>query len=173
MSSRNIIAALLLPLGLAACGFQPIAAVPEGVGEQDVVIADLSVNAEDRRFAYRLRKEILRFAAIDPAAPQSLRLTTTVKVEGLAIQPNDTITRRNITADTRYVLTEPPAPGETEPKQLKGRATAITAVNATSSQFSTNVSEREAMERLAIETAQRVVTFLRLNRPKADGGQGS
>lgn len=165
MSLRNRVAALLLPLALAACGFSPIAAVPTSVGEQDLVLSDIDVVAADRRFAYRLRKELMRSVEIDPTAPQSLKLTTSIDVVGLAIQQNDTITRRNITAQTDYALVIAAEPGATEPPEpIRGDTSAITAVNATAAQFSTNVSEREAIERLAVETARRIVTFLRVNR---------
>lgn len=166
MSLRNIIVALLVPVALAGCGFEPIAAIPSGIGEKDVVISDLDIASSDRRFAYRLRKEILRSVRIDAAAEQSLRLTSTIEREGLAIQQNDTITRQNIIAKTKFALAKKPAAGETEPPApVQGDTTAITAVNATASQFSTRVSDREAVERLAVETARRIVTFLRVNRP--------
>ena len=169
---RMLLAALLLPAALAGCGFQPIAASSSTFGEQDLVLAQLDVNSSDSRFAYRLKKEMLRSIAIDPSATQSLSLSATISRAGLAIEQNDTITRRNVTATTSYALAskKDQSVGGSSVSAKTGSTTVTTAVNTSTSQYSASVSDREAVERLAKETAIRMVTFLRVNRDeRADG----
>lgn len=176
MSLRNFLAALLLPACLAGCGFTPIAATPGGgaFGEQDLTLSQLDIGSSDSRFRFHLRQELLRSIVIDPAAAQSLQLSTDIDNEGLAIEQDDEITRLNVIAETTYVLRERPRDPEADPPApLTGETRAVTAVNTTASQFAAGVSQREAVERLAVETALRIVTLLRVNRPDRDGGQGS
>ena len=171
-SWRNLLAAALLPAALAGCGFEPIAAVPTSFGEQDLTLSSLNVSASDSRFAYRVRKEMLRSIEIDPTASQSLSVSTQITKTGLAIEQNDTVTRQNVTARTNYKLsTARPAGVEGDPTIIAGETRAVTAVNTTTSQFSASVSEREANERLSVETARRLITFLRVNRPSAVNGR--
>lgn len=183
MSWRNFLAALLLPASLAGCGFEPIAATPSGgaIGEQDLALTQLTIDSPDPRFSYRLRQEMLRSVAITPDAAQSMKLVTTIDREGLAIEQDDAVTRLNVVAKTVYTLRDAPdivsadVDGviERETPPLVGSTRAVTAVNTTASQFSAGVSNRDAVDRLAVETALRMVTLLRVNRPDADGRQGS
>ena len=170
--ARLGVVACLLPAFLAGCGFQPIAASSSSFGEQDIVLAQLEVSSSDPRFAYRLKKEMLRSVAIDPSASHAFSLNTRIERAGLAIEQNDTITRENVTARTAYALaSREQRAGQDRASAVTGSTTVTTAVNKTSSQFSTTVSDREAVERLAKETAQRMLTFLRVNRANGvDGG---
>lgn len=171
-SWRQWLAVILLPASVAACGFQPIAAVPTSFGERDLTLSALDVSSNDKRFAYRLRKEMLRSIEIDPAAPQRLTISGTIQRSGLAIEQNDTITRQNVTADSVYTLsTEPPQGVQKDPTVFRGETSAVTAINTTASQFSTSVTDREAVERLSIETSRRMITFLRVNRPDTVNGR--
>ncbi|MEL6980394.1 MAG: hypothetical protein AAGM38_17195 [Pseudomonadota bacterium] len=180
MSSRNIIAAALLPIMLSGCGFEPIAATKTGaVGEQDLSLSQLSIDSDDERFSYRVRQELLRSISIDPEADQTLRVSSKIDREGLAIEQDDAVTRLNLIARTEYALREaapePDADGVVSeaPPPLLGSTRVVTAVNTTASQFAATVSRREAVERLASETALRIITFLRVNRSNEDGDERS
>lgn len=162
---KGAVAAALLPAMLAGCGFEPIAASTSAIGEKDLVLAQVNVQSSDSRFAYRLKKEILRSVAIDSNATQAFTVSTAITRAGLAIEQNDTVTRRNVTADTSYALASTDrVAGEHQASVISGDTSVTTAVNTTASQYSASVSEREAIERLAKETARRLLTFLRVNR---------
>lgn len=174
-SWRKAFAAALLPLGLilslAGCGFQPIAASSSAIGQEDLVLADLQVTSDDSRFAYRVKKEMLRSIQIDPAASYRFLVNGQIERTGLAIEQNDTVTRQNVAARTTYSLArrETGKPQSPEP-EIKGETRVTTAVNTTASQYSASVSDREAVERLAKETARRLITFLRVNKVEAPYG---
>ena len=165
---RGVIAmALTGAVALSGCGFEPIAAAPTAFGEKDVVLSSINVTANNARFRYRVRQELLKSVTIDPAAEQSLNVRSRISTAGLAITQADTITRRNITASTGYTLrTASDRENAPEPVTVSGNTSATTAVNTTSSPFSAEVATEEAVERLALETARRVLIVLRVNRPE-------
>lgn len=163
MSSRSIFACLAAAMLLTGCGFEPIAAPTSTTTETaQVRLAAIDVriarSGENGRFEYVLRQELKRSLAIDSTSDDRLAMSIAIDREGLAIQQNDTVTRFNLTATMDYSLAD--ANGA---ELLGGKTVSITALNATASQFSTSVAERDAMRRLAADLAARIVTLLRLH----------
>lgn len=151
-------------LSLAGCGFEPIAApVNPSAGDEASAIRlrDVSIGAEDSRFEFQVRRGVDRQVILDDGAPATLRCDTRFIKQDLAIEQNDTVTRRNLIAETTYRLIGPT--GETI---RDGKFRTITAVNATTELYATQVSRDEAMSRLAEETARRLVTLLRIENQK-------
>ncbi|MEO1330469.1 MAG: LPS assembly lipoprotein LptE [Pseudomonadota bacterium] len=163
MSSPNVrrsaICLLAATLLISGCGFKPIAA-DDGPGAlaKKPSINRLSVESEDPRFVYHLRRRISQSVNIGIVGAPNLRAATSISRTGLAISSDDSITRVTLRTATRYRL-------ETSEKAeiTAGIAQSTTSLNATTSQFATEISERDAVRRLADETADRLVNIIRLH----------
>lgn len=161
MSSLKFSAvALLAALTLSACGFQPIAKPLQDNGETKIKFKSILVSSENRQLAYRTEQELLKYLSNDARADQTLTLRIDVETNALAIDQDDAITRRNITAIGAYIITRP----GTSP--LRGIAQSTTAVNTTTDQFSTTISTRDAEARLGRDLGQRIVRILRIDMTK-------
>lgn len=172
MSLRNVAVALATVTVLTGCGFEPIAAVPTTVGEQDLKVSSLSISSSSREYDYRLRRELLKSIEIDESVGSSLSLMSAISSDGLAIEQDDTVTRQNFSVITSYSLSFDPIDPEdpdSAPPSVEGTTRAVTSANTTDSVFASDVASDEARNRLAIETARRIVTILRLNRLRGDG----
>lgn len=164
MSLRNCVLALAGVLSLAACGFEPIAAPTRpSVGDENAAIRlrNVSIEIDSKRFHYNLQRELGRGIEFDAASPVRLVGKTELVQQGLAIEQNDTVTRLNLTATTTYSLIGP----QGDPIRT-GTIRTITAVNATTELYATQVSRQEAEKRLAIETARRLISVLRVENAK-------
>ncbi|MCI4662625.1 MAG: LPS assembly lipoprotein LptE [Neomegalonema sp.] len=149
-------------LGLAAlssgCGFSPIARQQAG---SPIAFRSIDITTNNERLAYHLRRALAKAIRLSDQAPNTLLLRPVLVKEGLAIQQDDTISRFNLQLVTGFdvvVAAEPSAPS----KQT-GTVTSITALNATSSQFTTSTAERDAVRRLADDNARRILRQLQLN----------
>ena len=152
-----------LQLAISGCGFEPVAA-PNAMttANAEIPLKDISIEinarSDEKRFEYLLEQELGRSVSLIGTAQNKLKLNVSIVREGLAIAQNDTVTRYNLTATTKYVLQ--PDEGDA---LLQGETVSITALNATASQFTTSVSEREALKRLANDIARRISTLLRVH----------
>lgn len=148
---------------VAGCGFQPLARIDSlTTSNGRIRLADIvyrvDLAREASRFRYYLDREIAKSIDISPESNDTLDLRIDIEREGLAIEQDDSITRLNLTATVQYQLKN--SSGE---EVFSGQTVSISALNATSSQFTTSIAERNALERLATDVSQRVVTVLRLN----------
>lgn len=168
---RSVTGLMIVAHLTIACGFKPIAA-PTASTNQDALLrlrdiaVSVRIDSDAERFEYLMRQELRRFVSTDPSAAERLVLFADIDREGLAIEQNDAVTRFNLTATLDYSLLE-----ETGVELLGGTTVSITALNATASQFSTNVSEREALRRIAGDLTNRIVTILRLHYADAARAQ--
>lgn len=165
MSLHKAAFALAGALLLSGCGFEPIAApVNPSAGQEEAAVRlrTLDVKSENKRFTYHMRRSLNRRVVVDETAPVRLLGDTDIIEQGLAIEQNDTVTRLNLTARTRYRLVgaqgDPISQGEIE---------TVTAVNATTDLYATQVSREEAIRRLAEETARRLISVLLVENAKA------
>ncbi len=164
MSLRNFVLAFGAVTMLAGCGFEPIAAPTRpSAGNEDAAIRlrNAGISVDNKRFAYHLRRELGRSIIFDAASPIRLVGETTINQQGLAIEQNDTVTRLNLTAITTYQLIGPLG----DPIRT-GTIRTITAVNATTELYATQVSRDEAEKRLAVETARRLISVLQVENAK-------
>lgn len=164
MSSPNRRRSLLLGaaglcLAVVGCGFVPIAAT-EGFGDAATrpKLSSLRVNSPETRFEYYLRRRVLQFVDVGVAGAPSLETRTTLNRTGLAIDSDDAITRFTIRTETAYRLNDSDRKAITS-----GVASSATSLNATANQFTTEISERDALRRIAEDTADRLVNVLRLH----------
>lgn len=175
--------ALAATLVLAGCGFEPIAA-PNGAGlvttaDQVIAFGRVSIGfrggrADTERFAYRLRRALDAEARLDSPGQPDLRVLVTLGRRNLAISSDDDITRRNFNARATFEFTDPAASADEETDAaltaeekleailLSGSVESTSAVNTTSDLFSTEVAEREALDRLAEDLARQIITRARL-----------
>lgn len=161
MSLRNL-TILALAIILSACGFTPIAAPTLGTDSRArIELSDLTITVESQRdserFRYLITRALQDTTRLTDESSLDLKLHIRLSREGLAIEQNDTVTRLNYTAEIDYSLSDNFAV-----EVLAGSAVSITALNATASQFSTSVSERDALNRLATDISNRISLILRL-----------
>lgn len=161
MSLRNlaVIAAMIV---LTSCGFHPIAAPTLGTDSRArLEVSDLTItvdtNRDAERFRYLITRALQDSTRLTDESSLDLKLHVRLKRDGLAIEQNDTVTRLNYTAEVDYSLSD-----EFSVEVLAGSTVSITALNATASQFSTSVSERDALNRLAKDISNRISLILRL-----------
>ena len=164
----NLSGAAILLISLCACGFQPVAA-PNSMttANAEIPLKDVAIKItarnDEERFQYLLEQELGRSVSITNNASNRLILDVVIEREGLAIAQNDTVTRFNLTATSDYKLQS--SDGEAV---MEGETVSITALNATASQFTTSVSERDALKRLATDVARRISTILRVHYSRAN-----
>lgn len=158
MSWLKPIVALLSAALVAACGFVPIAATNGAAGaEGPLVVRDISIVADDERFAYQLRRDLEKYVTVDPAARYSLSVKSKIETSGLAITTEDEITRINYESLATYELV-----GIADDPSYRGETRSVAAVNATTDTFATEASARAAVGKLATATSQKLITALRV-----------
>lgn len=161
MSLRNWIktaAVIVVATTVTACGFKPIAATNDSSTiAQRPALADLKVESGDPRFTYHFRRRVLQSVDIGVPGKPSLVTNTSIQRIGLAISSDDSITRLTLRTTTKYRLK-----GLSDSELTSGTAHSATSLNATASQFTTEVSQRDAIKRVAEDTADRMVNTIRL-----------
>lgn len=137
---------------LTACGFQPIAAVDRPDLAPQKLFRSIAVSTNIDRLTYHVRNQMRLY--IDEANSEYPALTVQVVLvrEGLAIEQDDSITRIKLTTTTRFTTSN--SEGTVE---LQGVFETVTGLNATDSQFTTSISEREAYRRLATDIVRQLV----------------
>lgn len=157
---RSAAAAVLFG-GLAACGFEPIAASRGGPGLDGArpQLSNLIVRGENSRFIYFLRRRLIEAVDLGVVGAPRLSADVTITSTGLAITEADAVTRLSFRAETTYRLDQPS--GEGAPITT-GRAVSVTFSNATATQFTTEINRRDAERRMAEDIADRLINILRL-----------
>lgn len=148
--SRFLLLLTLLPL--AACGFQPAygtrGAVPELFGRVQIQ-APTDKNAFD--LVERLENRLGR-----PQAPNlNLRYSIDTQEFGLAITPENAITRYNVTGNIRFSLAD-----QAGDVLADGLVTSFTSYSASGTTVSTTAARQDAYERLMSLLADQMVTRL-------------
>ncbi|MBD3665668.1 LPS assembly lipoprotein LptE [Sulfitobacter aestuariivivens] len=145
--------ALLAPLALAACGFQPVYG-PGGSGAalRNRVLVDAPEDRESFLLVRELEERLGRAAV--PAYGLSLTIATTQ--EGLAIDPEGNTRRFNLLGAVDYALSDL-ATGQVV---TSGRVENFTGYSATGTTVATLAAEEDAQERLMNILADQIVTRL-------------
>lgn len=162
-------AALLLPLMLAACGLQPMYA-GGGSGELARGLASVDISPIEGRAGWLVRNALVdRLAAGSPPQAPDYRLDVRLddKLEGFALLSDDTIGRERRTLRARYQLVEL-ASGKIV---LDASAASDAGIDVVASDYATIAAERTALENLATDVANRIVTSVALELRGADAPQ--
>lgn len=157
---------MISALALSGCGFRPLYAQAEdgtGLGDRlaAVEIGEIP-GPQGREFRVALNSQM--YPAGRPASAVTryvLNVRLKVDREGLAIQPDASITRYDYNLTGRYRLVDM----ETGKVAHRGIATAKTAYNVVDSQFATLSARRDAEDRairsLSEEIRMRIALFLK------------
>lgn len=153
-------AALALPMSLGACGLQPMYA---GGGDGAVAqgLAAVAVPPIEGRAGWLVRNSLvdrLGSSGAESAARYRLDVVLDDQLEGLGLLTDDTIGRERRTLRARYQLVDT-ASGEI---LLDATAGSDAGIDVVSSEFATLAAEQTALENLAREVADRIVTQLAL-----------
>ena len=154
---------LLSCLALPACGLQPMYA---GGGSGDVArgLAAVEVPAIEGQAGWLVRNALNdRLGAAGSASPQyRLDVRLDDQLEGLGVLRDDTISRERRTLRARYQLIDL-ASGEI---LLDATAGSDAGIDVVSSEYATIAAEQTALENLAEDVAQRIVTRVALTLRK-------
>ncbi len=153
MSSLKRRSLLLMPLALAACGFQPV----YGTGGSGTKLQGrVEVSEPNSRDAFlvtrRLEERLGRTA--DPR--YALALTVRSEKDGLAVNRQGNITRFNLLGEADYVLTDLNS-GQVV---TSGAVDSFTGYSATGTTVATLSAERDAQQRLMVILADQILTRL-------------
>jgi LPS-assembly lipoprotein len=159
----------LLALLLAACGLKPMYA---GGSDGKVArgLASVEVSEIEGRAGWLVRHALTdRFESSGGRQVPQYRLDVRLddKLEGFALLSDDTIGRERRTLRARYQLVEP-ATGRIV---LDGTAASDAGIDVVSSDYATIAAEQTALENLANDVANRIVTSVALELRGADAGQ--
>jgi LPS-assembly lipoprotein len=162
---------LLLPLLLGGCGLQPMYAG----GSKGAVargLASVSVAPIEGRAGWLVRHALMdRLAAGNSNEAPRYRLDVRLddRLEGFALLSDDTIGRERRTLRARYQLVDL----ATSKIVLDDSAASDAGIDVVSSDYATISAERSALENLATDVANRIVTSvsLELRAPAPGPGQ--
>jgi LPS-assembly lipoprotein len=147
-------------MALAGCGFQPL------YGEDGGALrGEVSFETEDGRLAYFYRQQLRRRFG-DPAQDAAYVLETKLGVrrEGYAITATDDVTRFDVIGEATFVLRRKSDGSEA----ARGTTTSTTAYSTTATPYATDVAQRDAERRVAVDLADRV--FARVAALRIDAG---
>lgn len=145
-----------LALLLSGCGLQPMyaggASSPVAQG-----LATVQVGPIEGKAGWLMRNALIdRLGRNDGAARYRLDVRLDDRLEGLGLRANDTITRERRTLRARYQLVDAGS-GEILHDATAGSDAGIDVV---SSEYATIAAEQTALENLARDVAERIVTDL-------------
>ena len=160
--------ALALASLLAACGFKPIYAVPDGkTAGASQLVQVTSIAAPDVILPLVTDALNERIVLREGQSPEyDLFVEVRERAERLAVQIDATVTRYNYRLISRYSIID-----RNTGKRLNGRAQAVTSYNIVTSQYSTLFAENTAREKAANLLAEEIERdiLIRLAEVGADG----
>ncbi|MBS0481669.1 MAG: hypothetical protein JSR96_05840 [Proteobacteria bacterium] len=153
------IAALLLPLTLAACGLKPMYA-GGGSGAVAQGLAGVEVSPIEGKAGWLMRNALNDRLHAVPGASARYRLDVRLddKLEGLGLLSNDTVARERRTLRARYQLVDIGS-GHIV---LDATAGSDAGIDVVSSEYATIAAEQTALENLSREVADRIVSRISL-----------
>lgn len=155
------LAFLLLPFTLAACGLKPMYA-GGGSGAVAQGLAGVDVPAIEGKAGWLVRNALidrLRASGQSNASPRyRLDVRLDDKLEGLGLLSDDTIARERRTLRARYQLVDL----ATGAILIDATAGSDAGIDVVSSEYATIAAEQTALENLAREIADQMVTRLSL-----------
>jgi LPS-assembly lipoprotein len=158
------LAALLLPLLLAACGLQPMyAGGAKGVVAQG--LSGVDVSPIEGKAGWLMRNALVDRLGEGKGRTSRYRLDVRLddSLEGLALLSNDTVVRERRTLRARYQLVDL-SDGQIVLDASDGSDAGIDVV---SSEYATIAAENTALENLTKDVADRIVTKVALQLRKS------
>ncbi len=163
-------AVIALPLALAACGLQPMYAGggSAGVAQQ---MAAIEVPPIPGREGWLVRNALIqRLGSAGDASPAyRLDIRLDDSLEALGVLNDDTIRRERRILRARYQLVDL-ASGDI---LLDATAGSDAGIDVVSSEYATIAAEQSALENLAREVADRMVTRIALKLRQSGGESGT
>lgn len=158
---RRAVLGAAAALAVAGCGFRPL--YGEGGG---ALRGQVSFEATEGRAGYFFRQQLRRRFG-DPVedAPYVLETRLALRREGYAISATDEVTRFDVVGQADFVLRRRADGSEA----AQGTATATTAYSTTATPYATDVAQRDAERRVAVDLADRVfarVAALRIDEAR-------
>ena len=167
---KSIALALALSLPLAACGLKPMYAGGAG-GTVAQGLSSIDVAPIEGKAGWLVRNALtdrLGAGARSGGARYRLDVRLDDKLEGLGLLSDDTVARERRTLRARYQLVDL----ESDKIVLDGTVGSDAGIDVTSSEYATIAAEQTALENLAKELADRIVTRVALKlRASSSGGQ--
>ncbi|QZH76203.1 MAG: hypothetical protein JY451_06565 [Erythrobacter sp.] len=167
----RLVAPLALLLTLAACGLQPLyaggasGALASGLAQ--VEVAPIPGN-EGWLVTNALEDRLGRGQASASGAQYRLDVVLDDRLEGLGLLTDDTVGRERRTLRARYQLVEV----ATGTILVDATAGSDAGIDVVGSEYATIAAEQTALENLAVEVADQIVTRLsRALRDRAESGQ--
>lgn len=144
---------LLMPLAVAACGFQPVYGTG---GNGQKLQGRVLVSEPDNRDAFLVTRRIEQRLGRGSDPVYDLSLVVTSQADGLAVNQQGYITRYNLLGAADYVLTD------TRNGQIaaSGSVDNFTGYSTTGTTVATLAAERDARQRLMVILADQIVTRL-------------
>ncbi len=159
------LAALLVPLLLAACGLQPMYA-GGGSGAVAQGLASIDIPPIEGRAGWLMRNALndrLQAGRGTGATRYRLDVRLDDKLEGLGLLSDDTIGRERRTLRARYQLVDL----ENGNIVLDATAGSDAGIDVVSSEYATIAAENTALENLSRDVADRIVTTIALQLREA------
>jgi len=162
--SYLLILILFCALALSACGFQPLYGRGSAAQDQTVKaqLSSIQINTIQNREGQFLRNKLIDRLHIDgyPQNPRYILELTTIDTEKdrLDITKSANTTRLQVRLRTKMKLID----AETEQVLITQRLTAVNSYNVLESQFTTRVSERNAIDNALRDLAEQAKRHLAL-----------
>lgn len=158
------LAALLAPVALSACGLQPMYA-GGGSGAVAQGLASVEISQIEGKAGWLVRNALLdRLGNASGSTPRyRLDVRLDDKLEGLGLLTDDTIGRERRTLRARYQLVD----NSTGEILIDATAGSDAGIDVVSSEYATIAAEETALENLARDVADRIVTRLAVTLNKA------
>lgn len=141
----------------AGCGFEPLYGDHRARAVSRVELAAVQIDLIREREGQMLRNELLdRFQPSGAAAKARYRLSVALTAQrvGLAIRPDETGSRADLTLNATFVLTDIAS----NTAIFNGRARSITGYNVLDSEFATTSSEADAVRRAVMDLSEQITT---------------
>jgi LPS-assembly lipoprotein len=153
---HEILSVMALAALVSACGFHPLYGELENKPGAQAVFQSIYVDPiEGERIGYELRNILiddLKGSAKPEAALYRLKVKATQSIEGIAVEPNASITRFNYTLFAHYEFSSV----RTGRILKSGAETTLGAYDVVASPYSTLVAQQAAQKRAAEDVAARI-----------------
>ena len=168
MRVLTLLLPLVLPVFLAACGLQPMYA-GGGSGAVAQGLAAVEVPAIPGKAGWLVRNALVDRLGAPGEAAARYRLDVRLddRLEGLGLLSNDSIGRERRTLRARYQLVDL-ASGDI---LLDATAGSDAGIDVVGSEFATIAAENTALENLARDVADRILTNVAVNLRKTAAAQ--
>jgi LPS-assembly lipoprotein len=159
--TRRALLALLLPvgLGLAGCGLEPMYA-GGGRGPVARTLRDVEIGPIEGQQGWLVRNALVDRLGADGHGPARFRLDVVLddQISGFGIRSNNTVTRERRTLRARFKLIDT----SNQDVLLDATAGADAGVDVVTSEYAVIAAEQTALEHLAGEVADQIVSRVAL-----------